>query len=86
MALASMRRTTRCTVRPTMVRAGRSPKNGGGLSASGITMAGSDGEDGHVEQLGDELLGVERSVTDEHVERELRPDVRDVLEVVLDAG
>ena len=38
MALASMRRTTRCTVRPTMVRAGRSPKKGGGLSSSGITM------------------------------------------------
>ncbi len=48
MVLASMRRTTRCTVRPTMVRAGRRPKKGGGLWSSGMTVRQPDGEHGDV--------------------------------------
>ena len=38
MALASILRTTAWWSRPTRVRAGRSPKNGGGPFASGITI------------------------------------------------
>ena len=49
-------------------------------------QAGSDCEDGHAEDLGHELFGVERPVAYEDVERELGPDLGDVLEMVVHAG
>ena len=44
----------------------------------------ADGEDGDLQRLGDELLGVQRAITDQCVERPLLPELRQVLEVVLD--
>ena len=44
------------------------------------------GEHGYAEDVGDELLDVHRAVAEEHVERELGPDVHDVPEVVVDVG
>jgi len=44
----------------------------------------ADGEHRYVQRLGDELLCVQGSVTDEGVERPLPPDVHQVFEVVFD--
>ena len=63
---------------------GRSPKNGGGPFASGITIVSPTAKTGTSQRLGDELLGVEGAVADQRVERPLVADRDDVLEVVLD--